>query len=167
MSIADSDEVHWKNEVIIMKFLSSLFCLTFVLILGCSSNDNDDSIQSTVSPIIQQPEPLTFCQVFLGIQKATEESGGELSSEADWRHRISWTQQLYDTAPMEYKDEALIYLELVKDRAELLAKYNYQPLPNIPAEARTAFISDHIDEQQVANKLIAYAKSSCMELQPD
>ena len=103
-----------------MKFLSSLFCLTFVLILGCSSNDNDDSIQSTVSPIIQQPEPLTFCQVFLGIQKATEKSGGELSSEADWRRRISWTQQLYDTAPMEYKDEALIYLELVKDRAELI-----------------------------------------------
>ena len=152
------------NETSIFYFIST-FCLILVSILGCSSNDNPT--QPIVNPITQQPEPLTFCQVFLGIQQSTEESGGRLSSEADWKRRIAWTQQLYDTAPMEHKDEALIYLELVKSRAQLLAKYNYQPLPNIPEEVRTAFIADHIDEQQIANKLIAYAKSSCTELQPD
>ena len=66
-------------------------------------------------------------------------------------------------APQDYKETAKVYLQLVKDREKLVTAYNYVQVLELPSEVRTAFISEHMDEQLTSNRLIEYATSNCFD----
>jgi hypothetical protein len=114
-----------------------------------------------------------MCEIFNGIASSksardgapaggpTGEGPKQPTTQEGWDERIARTAKLVDTVPASYHDEAVTYLALVKDRAQLAADNGYTTVAELPADVRQAFISDHIDEQQQANALIAFAKSEC------
>jgi hypothetical protein len=121
----------------------------------------------------KKTDTTAFCAVFQGIADRAAATGGkpnggptgsgpsEPTTKAGWDERIKRTAKIVKTAPKAYKDEARTYLQLVKDRAKLAADNGYVTVAELPADVRSAFIADHIDEQQQANKLIAFAKTEC------
>jgi hypothetical protein len=137
-----------------------------VLTLGCSVEtaeklNSQESIESALAQTNTNQDISELCNVFVGIRNTIDESGGDLNSAEDWGRRIIWTGLLLQAAPQDYKEEAAVYLQLVKDRAEFLAGYNYVQINELPMEVRTSFISEHMDEQLISNRLIAYATSNC------
>ena len=120
-----------------------------------ANSSNEEASPYTGTPIEK------LCKVFSGIREATAESGGVLSSKSDWDRRIAWTEQILAAAPPDFVDEAEIYLQLVKDRAALVAEHGYIDNRSLPQDARNEFIAEHKDEQLVSNRLIEFATSSC------
>jgi hypothetical protein len=49
----------------------------------------------------------------------------------------------------------------VRDRAELLVKYDYVTVSALPADVRQAFIAEHSATQQIANELIVFLRADC------
>lgn len=121
----------------------------------------------------KKTDTTAFCAVFQGIADHAAATGGkpnggptgrgpsEPTTKAGWDDRIKRTAKIVKTAPPAYKDEAKTYLKLVKDRAKLAADNGYVGVADLPADVRSAFIADHMDEQQQANKLITFAKTEC------
>jgi hypothetical protein len=114
-----------------------------------------------------------LCAVFQAIADRARAEGGtpgagpggggpaQPTTKEGWDRRIAMTAEIVDVAPPDLVDNAKIYLQLVKDRAQLAAENNYVTVENLPADVRAAFIRDHVDEQQQANELIHYATSNC------
>ncbi len=102
----------------------------------------------------------TLCDVFNGIQS----NNADLSTAEGWEMRINLTEQLVSVAPEDLQDEAAIYLQLVKDRADLVAEYGYVSVQELPADVRNDFISANYENQQESNELIDYAHSVCDNL---
>ncbi|MBT3248325.1 MAG: EF-hand domain-containing protein [Actinobacteria bacterium] len=141
----------------------SLMVASVLVASACSADTlTTEVVPTTVAPTNTVAAAASvFCEVFAGIQTSTAESGGELSSAADWETRIGWTAQLVAAAPEELEDEAVIYLQLVKDRADLVAPYDYVSVQELPQEVKSSFIAENFENQQASNKLINYAHSSC------
>ena len=141
-----------------------------ILALGCSSETSEqpdhhdqESMESKLVKTNINPDISELCNIFIGIRKATDESGGNLNSFEDWEKRIVWTEKILQAAPQDYQEEAEVYLQLVIDREELVAAYNYARVNELPNEVRASFISEHIDQQLISNKLIEYATSNCFD----
>ena len=146
-----------------------------VLLLGACSGGSDDRATSTTSnPAKKKTDDTTaMCAVFQGIADRAAATGGQPSSgpggggpaqpttKEGWDERIKQTAKIVDTVPADYRDEATTYLQLVKDRAQLAADNGYALVADLPGDVRNAFIRDHAAAQQQANKLIAFAKSTC------
>ncbi len=47
--------------------------------------------------------------------------------------------------------------------AELVATYNYAQVNELPNEVRASFISEHMNERLISNRLIEFATSSCFK----
>jgi hypothetical protein len=141
------------------------------LLLGAAGGTAQASPDTTSAK--KTDDTTAFCAVFQGIADHAAATGGkpnggptgrgpsEPTTKAGWDDRIKRTAKIVKTAPADYKDEARTYLRLVKDRAKLAADNGYVSVADLPADVRSAFIADHIDEQQQANKLIAFAKTEC------
>ncbi len=113
-----------------------------------------------------QPSPgssaaADFCAIFADIEKQTSDPDAALDSAEDWQERINWTQRLVAVAPERLREQGSIYLQIVKDRAELMAKYDYVSVQGLPRDISTQFIADHKDAQLRANELIDYATTNC------
>ena len=101
-----------------------------------------------------------YCALFSDIQASTSDSA--LASEAGWQQRVAWTEEMARLAPEEYQDQAQVYLALVVAREELVSEYGYVSVQELPADVRTAFISDHSADQQISNELIEFSTSTCL-----
>jgi hypothetical protein len=150
-----------------------------VLCAACSSAGSGDTGASanegktdTKTAVEQASDASTFCDLFTdraaqreakgegGVQPGSTEAVPD--GEAGWDQRIEITSELAAAAPAEYQDAGATYVDLVKARAELFAAHGYPAtLAEIPAADTDAFIQDHIDEQQVANTFIEFAKTEC------
>ena len=117
-------------------------------------------------------ESTGFCEQFEALAAQREQQGGggvrpgsdEAAPDdaAAWERRIETTASLADAAPAELQDDAQTYVELVEARAALFASHGYPAsLDEIPEADVQAFIADHTDEQQAANRLIEFAKTEC------
>ena len=140
-----------------MKVLTVVLAICMLSVIGCS---NDDSSKSYLS---SSPPSEEFCNIFIGIRNTTAESGGNLDTAEAWEKRIVWTEQILQAAPQDYKENATVYLQLVKDREKLVAEYNYVPVLELPNEVRRSFISEHMNAQLISNILIEYATSNCFD----
>lgn len=161
-----------------MKIRHTLAAATFafaVLATGCSSGSEGDAATSdttkTTTTTTAAPEDAsdategtTLCGLFEDIaaraQEAKTTPGDPTATftPAQWEQKIETTAKIVDVAPVDYKDEAEVYLELVKARSELAAAHDYGV---IPTDARTAFMAEHAGLQQESNRLIAYVKETC------
>jgi hypothetical protein len=101
-----------------------------------------------------------YCALFSDIQASTSDSA--LDSEAGWQQRVAWTEEMARLAPEEYLDQAQVYLALVVAREQLVSEYGYVSVQELPADVRSAFISDHSAEQQISNELIDFSTSTCL-----
>jgi hypothetical protein len=101
-----------------------------------------------------------YCALFSDIQASTSDSA--LDSEAGWQQRVAWTEEMARLAPEEYQDQAQVYLTLVLAREQLVSEYGYVSVQELPADVRSAFISDHSAEQEISNELIAFSTSTCL-----
>ena len=68
---------------------------------------------------------------------------------------------MVEAAPAEWRDEAEVYLQMVKDRAQLAAAHGYVGVNDLPADVRTAFINSHRAMQSEVDELIAYMAGEC------
>jgi len=132
----------------------------FFLIPVCTPSDNVDLSKPYLSSSSASEE---LCDIFIGIRSATVESGGNLDTAEAWEKRIVWTEKILQAAPQDYKENATVYLQLVKDREKLVAEYNYVQVLELPNEVRRSFISEHMDNQLISNILIDYATSNCFD----
>lgn len=142
------------------------------LLLGACSGGSDDRAAGAEADG-KTDDTTAMCAVFQGIADRAAEAGGQPNSgpggggpaqpttKEGWDERIKRTAKIVDTAPADYRDEAKTYLELVKDRAQLAADNGYALVEDLPADVRSGFIADHVDEQQQASKLIAFANETC------
>lgn len=101
-----------------------------------------------------------YCALFSDIQASTSDTA--LDSEAAWQQRVAWTEEMARLAPAEYQDQAQVYLALVLAREELVSEHGYVSVQELPADVRSAFISDHTADQQISNELIAFSTSTCL-----
>ena len=148
--------------------LSLLTACLIALVAACGSSlGSGPPANSGASPSAgggaspQATAPERLCALFREIQQASAASGGVLASKEDWNRRIAWTEQILAAAPTELHAEAVVYLQLVRDRANLVAGYGYVAVQQLPADVRTAFIAAHQDEQLIANRLIDFTTSTC------
>jgi hypothetical protein len=144
-----------------------------VLLGACSSSGASDQTKSSTTTTTEQAtDSDAFCTEFRALAEQREQQGGggvqpgSMEAVPDgkegWDRRIATTSELAAAAPADYQDEGETYVELVTARAALFAAYDYPAsLADIPADATQAFIRDHGDEQQVANRFIAFAKEEC------
>ena len=130
------------------------------LIPACAPSDNVDLSKSYLSSSSPSEE---LCDIFIGIRNTTAESGGNLDTAEAWEKRIVWTEKILQAAPQDYKENAKVYLQLVKDREKLVAEYNYVQVLELPNEVRRSFISERMDDQLISNILIDYATSNCFD----
>jgi len=142
------------------------------LLGACSSPGASDQTKPSTTTTDASPDSDSFCTKFRALAEQREQQGGggvqpgSMEAVPDgkegWDRRISTTSELAAAAPAAYQDEGKTYVELVKARAALFAAYDYPAsLAEIPADATQAFIRDHGDEQQVANRFIMFAKGEC------
>lgn len=100
-----------------------------------------------------------YCALWVDIRAATANS--TLDSAEAWQQRIAWTEEIARLAPDEYQEQAQVYLTLVLAREQLVSEYGYVAVQELPADVRTAFISDHSADQQISNELIEFSTSTC------
>lgn len=151
------------------------------VVLGACSSSNDDSsasasatdaTTSTTQASTSTDDLTAFCAVFQSIADQGRAGGrtgagpggsgpAAPTTKQGWDLRIATTAKIVDTAPADYKDEAGTYLQLVKDRAQLAADNGYVSIDDLPVDVRQAFIREHGAAQQIANRLIAFAKEQC------
>jgi len=151
-----------------------------VLVAGCSSGGSGGSAdagaktgtKAEAEQASDSGDADAFCDLFadLAAQREAKGEGGVKpgSTEAvpdsaeGWDQRIEITSDLAAAAPPDSQDEGATYVELVTARAQLFADHGYPAsLADIPAADTQAFISDHVDEQQIANTFIEFAKTQC------
>jgi hypothetical protein len=143
-----------------------------VLLAACSSTGASDQTKpsTTTTTATESADSDSFCTKFRALAAQREQQGGVQpgsmeavpDGEEGWDRRIETTRELAAAAPAAHRDEGETYVELVRARAELFAAYDYPAsLAEIPADATQAFIRDHRDEQQVANRFIEFAKDEC------
>jgi hypothetical protein len=160
-----------------MKPLLLLATLLVLTIVGCGGGASPDittsSATATAVPATQATTAVAassvdddlyeYCLLWKGIRNEIDESGGSLQSAEEWARRISWTKQILDLAPVEYREAAATYLDLVKARAELLAQYDFAGIRDLPSDIRTAFIAEHFQKQQISNVLIDFSTTTCLD----
>jgi hypothetical protein len=160
-----------------MKPLLLLATLLVLTIVGCGGGASPDTTTSsataTAVPATQAPTAVAafsvdddlyeYCLLWKGIRNEIDESGGSLQSAEEWARRISWTKQILDLAPVEYREAAATYLDLVKARAELLAQYDFAGIRDLPSDIRTNFIAEHFQKQQISNVLIDFSTTTCLD----
>ena len=154
-----------------MKNLSVV--LAFLLVASGCGGSSDPAAPTTTSTTISPTTAVAassvdgdlydYCLLWKGIRNEIDESGGSLRSAEEWARRISWTEQILDLAPVEYREAAATYLGLVKARAELLAQYDYVGVRDLPSDIRTDFIAGHSQEQQISNVLINFSTTTCLD----
>jgi len=161
-----------------MKPLLLLVTLLVFTIVGCGGRGANpeattSSATATAVPATQAPTAIAassvdddlyeYCLLWKGIRNEIDESGGSLQSAKEWVRRISWTEQILDLAPVEYREAAATYLDLVKARSELLAQYDFVEIRDLPSDIRTEFIAEHFQEQQISNVLIDFSTTTCLD----
>jgi hypothetical protein len=141
------------------------------LVLGaCSDDGGNDAGAASRGPAVPAVTTTTvvsdstaLCAIFT--ERAANGAGPgaqfEASTPAGWERRIETTRKIVDAAPVEWRDEAETYLQMVKDRAQLAAENGYVGVNDLPADVRDTFISSHRELQAEVNELIAHMSSEC------
>jgi hypothetical protein len=145
-----------------------------LLVLSCNSFSDANDLESNSEKvmnndlkeniIIKNIEiiPNDYCIAWSAIEEWTNENdGNNLRTKEGWNKRIKLTQNLIVSVPVQYQAIGFLYLEIVRDRAELLSEFNYVLLTEIPSNIKQSFIQEHFDDQQEANKLIDFVRSDC------
>jgi hypothetical protein len=145
-----------------------------LLVLSCNSFSDANDLESNSEKvmnndlkeniIIKNIEiiPNDYCIAWSAIEEWTNENdGNNLRTKEGWNKRIKLTQNLIVSVPVQYQAIGFLYLEIVRDRAELLSEFNYVLLTEIPSNIKQSFIQEHFDDQQEANKLIDFFLSDC------
>lgn len=134
---------------------------------ACSSDDEGATAQSsstTTTAATAAGDSTELCRIFgeIGANRGGRGTQFDRAMTAEgWERRIETTAEIVAAAPAEWRDEAEVYLDLVKDRAELARENGYVSVNELPADVRDAFIAEHREEQAEANELIAYMGREC------
>lgn len=128
--------------------------LMAVLLLVGTMACGGDAASSPTSPTVASS---SFCDAF----KDASQSDLTLTSKAAWDQRLVITTTLVNLAPPEQQANARVYLQLVTERYQLVAQYNYVSVQQLPADVRNQFIATHQSQQDQSNIFIAYAQSTC------
>ncbi|MCU1376622.1 MAG: hypothetical protein JWO68_3908, partial [Actinomycetia bacterium] len=132
-----------------------------VLLGGCSSSEPSAApATSTTVTTVATADLTAFCSAFDDLAAG---GGGSQAArtEAEWDENLALVQRIADAAPAEIAVQADAYVEMVGDRKALAAANGYVGTDDLPADARTAFITDHQDQQAQVNDLLGYAKANC------
>jgi hypothetical protein len=144
-----------------------------VVLAACSGGGSSGDVTSaktesttttTTSTSTTSPSDSTeLCRIFqrLAAGGAGPNGQNEASTADGWAARIETTEDMAKAAPAEWKDEAEIYVQMVKDRAQLASENAYVGVNDLPADVRTAFISSHREMQAQVDRLIAFMKQQC------
>ena len=146
-------------------FASTLVAVGFLL--GCGGTDAQDVLST---PSTSRTE---YCDDWVAtvssVQGATTEEFDDRTAEMypsatdakDWADRIEVVERMVSNLPPEWSSHGVGYLELVRDRADLLAEYGYPSVQQLPTEVRERFIDEHIEDQRRAIELIGFLRTSC------
>jgi hypothetical protein len=123
---------------------------------------DDEAAVSTTMPAAS--DSTAICTIFNDLAEGGAGRGAqfEASTPEGWEQRIATTGEIVDAAPAEWRDEAVTYLQMVKDRAQLAAENGYVGVNDLAADVRDAFISSHRAMQAEVNELIAYMRVECL-----
>jgi hypothetical protein len=151
-----------KNKLV---YVASLIFLV-AFFIGCSMPNSENIVSQNKSAVIIEKSTgnlsKEYCIAWSAIQEWTnEDNGNNLRTKEGWEKRITITENLIVSVPSEYQEIGSLYLQIVRDRAELLSQYNYMPLNQLPNNIKQSFIQEHFADQQEANKLINFVQSDC------
>ena len=157
------------NQFQKLKINLLLNCSIIILVaflIACSSPKSENIVTQNQSSLSIQTngenKSKEYCMVWARIQEWTNhDDGNNLRTKEGWDKRIQLTQNLVLSIPVQYQEIGFLYLEIVRDRADLLSEFNYMPLIELPYNIRQSFIQEHFDDQQEANKLINFVQSDC------
>ena len=156
--------------------LVAVLVAALVTLAACSGDDGNDAATASnagdgsAMPSTTTPAPTTtvadstaICAVFGELAASGAGAGAqfEASTPDGWERRIATNQRIVDAAPAEWRDEAEIYLQMVKDRAQLAAENGYVGVDELPADVRDGFIDSHRAMQAEVNELIAFMGAAC------
>ncbi len=137
--------------------------VTGITIAGCAEPPAPEvaSDGSGDAPLTESVD----CAPWLAINEWVSAQGGvrnnPSTSEELWYERLALTEALVAAAPSAYEDHAATYLQLVKDRLELVAPYDYAPVMALPLEVRAAFVQSHRAEQATSNEFLSHMATAC------
>ena len=123
--------------------------------------DNSAAVTTTAPAAIS--DSVALCAIFnqLVASGAGPDAQFRASTPEGWERRIATNTQMVEAAPVEWRDEAEAYLQMVKDRAQLAAENGYVGVNDLPADVRNAFISSHRAMQAEVDELIAFMSATC------
>jgi hypothetical protein len=123
----------------------------------------DDKVAVTATTAAAGSDSAALCAIFnqLAANGAGRDAQFTATTPEGWQKRIATNEAMVAAAPVEWRDEAETYLQMVKDRAQLAAENGYVGVQDLPADVRNAFISSHQAMQAEVNRLIAYMGQEC------
>ena len=139
-----------------------------LLLAACSGGGSDATSTaktdaSTTTTTAAADDSTALCGLFqqLAAGGAGPNGQDDATTAEGWSRRIATVDEMVDVAPVEWKDEARTYLQMVKDREQLAADNGYVSVDELPADVRSAFISSHASMQAEVNRLIAFMGQEC------
>ena len=142
-----------------------------LVLAGCSSESADrasagsrtDDAVTTTTTRTPASDPAALCAVFnqLAASGAGRDAQFTATTPETWERRIATVGAMVDAAPVEWRDEAATYLQMMKDRAQLASENGYVGVNELPADVRDAFINSHRAMQAEVNELIAFMGQEC------
>ncbi len=151
------------------RILGVAVAISLALLSACSGDSDSSGAASSslATTTTAGAEPATdtnaMCDAFTSIAGGAVGTANQQPTDAaGWEAKVAWTTALVTEAPAEWQEAAQKYLGVVKDRAALLAQYDYVAVNELPAEVRSEFIAENQADQTVSNDFIAYAKATCL-----
>ena len=111
---------------------------------GALPDAGDRAAITTTAPAAVS-DSTALCAIFnqLVASGAGPDAQFRASTPEGWERRIATTGQIVESAPAEWRDEAEVYLQMVKDRARLASEHGYVGVNDLPPDVRNDFISSH------------------------